>query len=161
VWGWSNLPLAYRTTLWLGAHGLGRQPVTAPRAVTRRITASDNVAMLRALGQDPLMIFETRIDVLYGLVRLMERAYKAADRLPPPTLLLYGQKDQIVPPHAIKRTAARLPAHVRTLSYPTGYHMLLRDLQAQTVWADIAAFITDPNAASPSGVGPISASSRR
>lgn len=161
VWGWSNLPLAYRTTLWLGAHGLGRRPVTAPRAVTRRIRASDNEPMLRALGRDPLMQFETRIDVIYGLVRLMERAYDAAGRLPPPTLLLYGEKDQIVPRPAVARTVARLPAHVRTVSYPDGWHMLLRDRQAPAVWADIDAFITDAGASLPSGTGPVSTSSRR
>ena len=35
--------------------------------------------------------------------------------------------------------------------YDTGYHMLLRDLDAEPVLADIAAWITDRDAPLPSG----------
>jgi hypothetical protein len=35
--------------------------------------------------------------------------------------------------------------------YENGYHMLLRDLQAETVWTDIAAWITDRAQPLPSG----------
>jgi alpha-beta hydrolase superfamily lysophospholipase len=52
----------------------------------------------------------------------------------------------------MKRTARRLPAHVRTAYYPDGYHMLLRDLQSEIVFADILAFLNDPAAQLPSGV---------
>lgn len=151
VWGWSNLPLAYRATLWLGAHTAPRQPVTPPRGVVRKITPSDNIEMLRRIGRDPNMLFETRIDAVYGLVRLMERAYRNAGKAPPQTLVLYGSRDQIIPRQAMVRTARRLPSTVRTAQYPEGYHMLLRDLQAERVWADILAFAQDPAAPLPSG----------
>jgi alpha-beta hydrolase superfamily lysophospholipase len=111
--------------------------------------------MLRRLGRDPNMIFATRLDAVYGLVRLMERAYKAADRLPPQTLVLYGARDQIIPRPALTATVAKLPSSVRTIEYPEGYHMLTRDLQAERVWADVAAFITDPTGPLPSNLGPI------
>ncbi|MEI9890035.1 MAG: hypothetical protein WDN45_04775 [Caulobacteraceae bacterium] len=39
----------------------------------------------------------------------------------------------------------------RTLYYEHGWHLLLRDLQAQTVWRDCEAFIRDPGGAMPSG----------
>jgi alpha-beta hydrolase superfamily lysophospholipase len=146
VWGWSNLPLAYRATLWLGAHTAPRRPVTAPRRVVRRIQPSDNVAMLQALGRDKNMIFETRIDALYGLVRLMERAFQRIERAPPQTLMLTGAKDQIIPRRSLERAAERLPAGVRRIDYPNGYHMLLRDLQAEVVWGDILTFLKDPAA---------------
>ena len=45
-------------------------------------------------------------------------------------------------------------AHARTATLAldnTGYHMLLRDLDAEPVLADIAAWITDPAAPLPSG----------
>jgi alpha-beta hydrolase superfamily lysophospholipase len=155
VWGWSNLPLPYRTTLWLGAHTVGRRPVTPPRVVTRRIRATDNVEALRAMGRDPNMIFETRIDVLYGLVRLMEAAYRSAGALPGDrTAVFTGQNDQIVPRHAFVALAPRLPPGVRTVDYPEGWHMLTRDLQAQRMYADAASFILDPDAPFPSGVAP-------
>ena len=40
---------------------------------------------------------------------------------------------------------------VRVARYQAGFHMLLRDLQAATVLADIAAWIGDPATALPSG----------
>ena len=156
VWGWSNLPLAYRVSLWTTAHlPVSRKPFDPPRRATRTIMASDNIEMLRRLGRDPNMIFATRLDAVYGLVRLMERAYKAADRLPPQTLVLYGSRDQIIPRPALTATVAKLPPSVRTIEYPEGYHMLTRDLQAERVWADIAAFITYPAGPLPSNLGPI------
>lgn len=151
VWGWSNLPIAYRATLWLGAHTAPARPVTPPRGVVRRITASDNIEMLRRIGRDPNMLFETRIDAVYGLVRLMERAYRNAGKATPQTLVLYGARDQIIPRKAMVRTSRRLPATVRTAQYREGYHMLLRDLQAERVWSDILAFALDPSAPLPSG----------
>jgi acylglycerol lipase len=155
VWGWSNLPLPYRTTLWLGAHTMGRRPVTPPRVVTRRIRATDNVEALRAMGRDPNIIFDTRIDVVYGLVRIMEAAYQSADDLPGDrTAVFTGQNDQIVPRHAFVALAPRLPAGVRTVDYPNGWHMLTRDLQAETMYADAASFILTPEAPFPSGVAP-------
>ena len=42
----------------------------------------------------------------------------------------------------------------RTLYYEKGWHLLLRDLQAETVWRDAAAFIRDPSAPAPSGAPP-------
>lgn len=156
VWGWSNLPLAYRVSLWTTAHlPVSRKPFDPPRTVTRTIMASDNIEMLRRLGRDPNMIFATRLDAVYGLVRLMEKAYRAADKLPPQTLVLYGARDQIIPRPALKATVAKLPPTVRTVEYPDGYHMLTRDLQAERVWADVAAFIADPNGPLPSNLGPI------
>ena len=38
------------------------------------IKPSDNIAMLRALSRDPLVIKETRVDTIYGLVDLMDAA---------------------------------------------------------------------------------------
>lgn len=155
VWGWSSQPLPYRLALWSAAHTAPQQRLTPPRTVTNHIRASDNVEMLQALGRDPLMIFKTRIDSVYGLVSLMETASKTAGLLPVPTLMLYGSNDQIVPRNAVARTIKAIPASVRTAEYPQGWHMMLRDLQAPTIWADIASFIDDPTAPLPSGVGPI------
>jgi acylglycerol lipase len=150
VWGWSNLPAVYSATLWLGAHAAGGRPVTPPRVVTRRIRATDNDTILRQLGRDRLMLFETRIDAVFGLVRLMELAWRSAGALPAGTLFLYGANDQIVPPGALARTIARLPPDTPVVRYPNGWHMLTRDLQAEVVFADVAAFLEDPAAPLPS-----------
>lgn len=150
VWGWSTLPDAYALTLWTGAHTFPWRAVTPPRGVVRRIRASDNDEMLRRIGRDPNMLFETRIDAVYGLVNLMESASQRSGALDGDVLFLYGQNDQIIPRASAEAAARRLPGSARTALYDEGYHMLLRDLQAETVYADILSFIRDPAAPLPS-----------
>jgi alpha-beta hydrolase superfamily lysophospholipase len=150
VWGWSTLPKSYAATLWLGAHTLGARPVTPPKGVQRRIVASDNNAMLQKIGRDPNMLFTTRIDAIYGLVGMMERASDSAADLKVPTAFLYGAKDQIIPRASAEKAARQLPPTARTAIYPNGYHMLLRDLQAKVVWDDVLAFVRDAAAPFPS-----------
>jgi alpha-beta hydrolase superfamily lysophospholipase len=151
--GWGALPLLYRPSLWLSARLRRAWIVRPPRFV--EIWPSDNIEMLRRNGRDPMMQRENRIDQVEGVVSLMENAHDHADKLPPATLITYGAKDEVIPPAGMKRTAPRFPAHVRTAYYPDGYHMLLRDLQAEVVFADILAFLENENAALPSGVGHI------
>lgn len=104
--------------------------------------ASDNIEMLRALGQDPLYLRETRIDGIAGLVNLMVEAQTVAPRVGIPMLVLLGAKDQIVPPDAAKRFVATLPAETcQVATYPDGWHLLLRDHQRGRVFADIASWI--------------------
>ena len=110
--------------------------------------------MLRDLARDPVVIKETRIDTLYGLVGLMDSAYDAAPGIRKPVLLLYGAKDEIVPSAAIAGTVERLEAvqaDVTFACYPNGYHMLLRDLEREQVWKDIAAWIGQTAPPLPSG----------
>jgi alpha-beta hydrolase superfamily lysophospholipase len=68
-----------------------------------------------------------------------------------PTLMLYGARDEVILPDGVRRAAEKMPAHVRTAYYEKGYHMLLNDLQAETVWSDVLAFIRSPAAPLPSG----------
>ncbi len=152
VWGRAAMPFYQRAALWLGAHTL---PWLKLSGRGLRIRASDNVEMLRALGRDPLIIKETRIDTLYGLVNLMDAALAAAPRFDAPALVLYGDKDEVIPAPPTRRMLASLPRRARTRQriarYAKGFHMLLRDLQARTVWLDIAAWMADRRAALPSG----------
>jgi acylglycerol lipase len=119
------------------------------------IRPSDNEAMLGALRNDPLVIKGTRSDTLHGLVALMGEALSAGPSFTAPALILYGANDQIVPRAPVARFVATLPpdaaAHQRVAYYPTGYHMLLRDIGGPLVTADILAWITDRAAALPSG----------
>jgi acylglycerol lipase len=148
VWGGSTMNPVYRITLWIAAHTVPSQSVTG-RALG--ILPSDNIEMLRALGRDPLVIKETCIDSLYGLVGLMGAAQRVSEHAKGPLLVLYGAKDGVIPRPPISEMAAKLAASARFVVYPAGYHMLLRDLQAQTVWRDIAAWIDDTVAPLPSG----------
>ena len=156
VWGWGDQPLLYRTTLWLGAHTIGGRSVSPPPFVQRRIVASDNIEHLRRMGRDPNMIFRTRIDTIYGLVSLMHAARTGVGRMrAPPTLMLYGANDDIIPAEPSHAAARQLPAGARTAYYARGFHMLTRDLQGPVVSGDILAFIRDPSAPLPSGAPPI------
>lgn len=138
VWGWSSMNPLYRVALWLSAHTIPWKRVTGG---SLEITPSDNIEMLRALGRDPLVIKKTRIDAVYGLTGLMERAYRNASKLNVPILLLYGRHDEIIPAEPIHKVAERLNGASRTIIYENGYHMLLRDLQAEVVWRDILEWI--------------------
>ena len=138
----------YPLALWLGAHtfpwvklsgqGLGFKP-------------SDNNAMLIALGEDPLVIKKPRIDALYGIVNLMDAALEAAPSIRAPMLVLYGAHDEIIPKAPTALMLDRLAGPRAVAVYPDGYHMLMRDLQANVVDEDLAAWIAAPGAPLPSG----------
>ncbi len=148
VQGWRVLDWLSQSTLWLAAHTL---PWWSASGRGLDIVASDNIDMLRALGRDPLVIKQTRIDALYGLVGLMDEALDAAPGIAIPTLLLYGKNDELIDRSAIDTLVSTLTASHRALLYPAGYHMLLRDLQADVVIADVAAWIVDRDQPLPSG----------
>ena len=149
VWGRSTMPAYQRGALWLAARLVPWLKLSG-RGLRRR--ASDNVAMLRALGRDPLVIKETRIDALWGLTNLMDAALDAASRFDAKALILLGANDEIIPAEPNQRMIARLPPSPRRrmVRYPSGFHMLLRDLKAEIVWRDIAAWIADGDSPLPS-----------
>jgi acylglycerol lipase len=148
VWGRATMNPLQRAGLWLLAHSFPGAQFTG-RGLG--ITASDNTAMLRALGQDPLVLKQSRADALWGLTNLMDQALAAAPRLTAPALILYGERDEIIPPDPTCRMLATLPATSRVAIYPDGYHMLTRDLGARVVLEDMAAWLTDAAVPLPSG----------
>ena len=148
VWGRAVMPLTHRIALWLGVRTMPRNRVSG-RGLG--LIPSDNIEMLRALGRDPLVIKETRVDALYGLVNLMDEALASSPLMRTPTLVLYGARDEIIPRGPTIRMLVNLSAPHRVALYPRGYHMLLRDLQAEVVWCDIAAWIDDQAVQLPSG----------
>jgi acylglycerol lipase len=152
IWGRDTQGPIQSGALWLAAHTMPWAEVTGEGL---NVHPSDNIAMLRDLGRDPLVIKATRIDAVYGLVNLMDLAYEAAPRLRRPALVLYGSREDILPGSAVLATLRRLPADAGRRPcialYPKGYHMLLRDLEAATVRDDIVAWIADPAAPLPSG----------
>ena len=155
VWGWSSQPLTYRLALEVAAHTVPSKVFEPPSFVTEHIQASDNIPELIAMGRDPLMIWGARADALYGLVDAMEQAWRDIGAVKVPTLYGMGAHDEIIPRRPALQAAARLPAGDRTAYYPHGWHLLLRDKQAQNVWDDVAAFLRNPAAPLPSGAPPI------
>lgn len=150
VWGWGEMNIFYRITLWFGAHIMPNKTLTGERL---EIWPSDNIEMLRAFSRDPLVIRETTIGSIYGLVSLMDRGFTGSARFGEPALVLYGKKDQLVPARAVRRMWERIPSQKRFLLYANGYHMLERDLQAENVWRDILAWLGDRTGPMPSVAG--------
>jgi alpha-beta hydrolase superfamily lysophospholipase len=144
VWSRSDMPLLYRGALFFAAHllpGLILSNSAASHVVT--IVPSDNIAMLRALGRDPLFQKKTRADAVYGLVNLMDEARNAPARIKdaPPILFLYGKNDQIIPAKPTEAVVAELGSKAVVHRYDRGYHMLLRDLEGPEVWQDTLDWI--------------------
>jgi acylglycerol lipase len=152
IWARETQPLMNRAALWAGVRIIPDMSFTG-RGLG--VLASDNIPMLRKLGRDPLYIHATRTDAIYGLVDLMDQGLAAAAKVTQPLLVLYGAKDQVIPKRPIADLMARLPRTAdgtqRLAYYANGWHLILRDLDARTVDADVAAWIQDHHVALPSG----------
>lgn len=138
LWGDDTLSGFYQASLWVLAHLI---PASEWTGEDLDIMASDNLEILYAMGDDPLVIKETRIDAVYGLVHLMAQAYVDIAQLKKPVLLLYGAKDQVIPPLPVAKAINRIEAPYSVGYYENGYHMLLRDLQREVVYKDILSWI--------------------
>lgn len=152
VWGRESMPWAQSALLWLSAHTMPGVPLSG-RGL--KIQPSDNIEMLIALGRDPLIIKGTRVDAINGLVDLMDEALAASRTFRARALILYGGRDEIVKAGPTRMMFDRLPEDAKgnrqIAIYPKAYHMLLRDLDAKTVWTDIIAWTEKPDAHLPSG----------
>jgi len=138
VWGGAALPLPYRLSLNLAATIAPGKTLTGERAGRQ---PSDNMAVMRAMAVDPLVIKETRLDAILGVVRLMGEAYGEADAVGGDILFLIGEKDEVIPVKTMRKASGRLCGRVDVRLYPEGWHLLLRDLQGPVVWRDIADWI--------------------
>ena len=152
LWARSTMPWYQTGLLWTLAHSLPWLTLTGEGV---HVVASDNIEMLRALGRDPWVIKATRVETVYGLTDLMDAAFNSAASLRGNTLMLYGEKDEIIPKeptYAFLQQFLQADATKKTVAiYQHGYHMLLRDLQAPTAWKDIAAWINASPDKLPSG----------
>lgn len=152
VWGASTMPFWQTGPLWFLSRTI---PWWRMSGAGLPITPSDNNAMLRRLANDPLIIKETRVDAIDGLVKLMDEGLEAAAALTGPAIILYGDADDVVPKRPTCRMIRSLPAAPsgawRIVLYPEGHHMLTRDLAGREPIDDIAAFMAAPSRAVPSG----------
>ena len=152
VWARETMPFYQRWALWLGVRLIPWITLTGENL---DITPSDNKKMLLELSRDPLFIKKTRVDTLYGLTNLMDKAYETAPRFSQNTIYLYGTRDEIIPPGPMadifrRRIRDSRSNRERFIVYKDGYHMLFRDLQAEVVWKDVLSWIQNPVAPLPS-----------
>lgn len=152
LWARETMPWYQTSLLWVAAHSMPWLTLTGEGV---HVMPSDNIKMLRALGKDPWVIKGTRVEAIYGLTDLMDAAFNNARALHKNTLILYGEKDDIIPKeptYTFLNTLLATDSSNKTVAiYPQGYHMLLRDLHAVTTWKDIATWITHSSDKLPSG----------
>ncbi|WP_149538285.1 alpha/beta hydrolase [Siccirubricoccus phaeus] len=149
VRGRKNMSEFSRTTLEIAARLI---PAVGFSGSAPGFAPSDNEEALRRWSRDPLTTKIFRVDFVYGLVDLMDRALEAASRFTMPALVLYGAHDRIVPPEPMRRLLRTIPpgnGH-RIAYYPEGHHLLLRDRGRAVVIADILAWLGNPAAPLPS-----------
>lgn len=139
IWGGERMNPFHRLLAWMAAALVPDERFTGKGVV--RIQASDNIEALRALGRDPLYLAPPSAREIFGLVRITDRANVAASRVATPSLLLLGDQDQIVPNRTVADIHTAKPGANRTISYPDGWHLLFRDLQAKRVWRDTADWV--------------------
>lgn len=156
-WGWRTLSPVEGVSLELMSWLAPWMPLSG-RGLG--ITPSDNIEVLRELAADPLVLKEARVDGIFGLVGLMDVAYDALDEVTVPVLMLYGAREDVLPQRAVEAAVTQLegcrgvPGSAcapRVALYEEGYHLLLRDLNAPVVLADIVAWIANPAGPLPSG----------
>ena len=150
VWSRGHMPWYQRAGLWLAARVAPDRKLTGSGL---EIRPSDNRDMLRALGRDPLIQRGARADALEGLANLMDNAQAAIPEHRGRTLILYGEKDQIIPRRPTCNMFQRLPnpEQWRAVLYAEGYHMLTRDLQGDVVRRDIGDWALNPGGELSSG----------
>ena len=152
VWARQTMPWYQNVLLWTLSHTVPWMTLTGQNL---DIKPSDNIEMLKAFAQDPLIIKETRVESIYGLVNLMDQAFSSAKLISTTALLLYGEKDEVIPKEPTYQFLSNLPdttpTHTIISIYKNGYHMLLRDLQASILWKDIDFWINSFSTPLPSG----------
>jgi acylglycerol lipase len=136
--------------LWFFAHTIPWMPA-GPTSIDYKPT--DNPKALEKLRTDPMMLRQPRLDMAYGLVDLMDAARHAAGRVHMPYLMLHGLGDRIVPREPVRAAIEIMPrrADSKLAFYREGYHLLLRDKDGPVVAADIVVWMSDHEAALPSG----------
>jgi alpha-beta hydrolase superfamily lysophospholipase len=151
VWNRRSMP-------WYQRAALDTLARVAPRALLTGqgvpIHPTDNMETLRAMSADPLVLKGAHVDSLWGVTNLMDQGADGVPKLRGPTLLLYGERDTIIPRSAYCRMLERLPEdrpELRLVLYRHGWHLLPRDRQGARVRHDIAEWLRDPSAPLPSG----------
>lgn len=132
---WEEFPIPIRASLWLAAHTIPWYVFTGQGL---DLKPTDNIEVWREMSRDEDVIRGTRADAIYGLVRLMDHAARAAPEIRFPVLLLYGRHDDFVREWMIDWLADNLPQdRLELVRYEDGYHWLLRDLKPEKVHATI------------------------
>jgi alpha-beta hydrolase superfamily lysophospholipase len=145
VWSRDDMPFYYGWAAWFMAHVFPSMHVSGSGL---HIVACDNYDVLRKLSRDPLYQHSARSDQVYGLINLMDEGRQTPKHLQqstPPILFMYGAHDQVIPAKPTEATIEDLGSRAEVHKDDNGYHMLLRDLDAQSQWQIVSDWIAKTN----------------
>ena len=155
VWGEEVMPWYQRLGLRVGEAVTPGMRLSVDLAEAMGILPTDDEDVRQAMRDNPRVQREARVDTIDGLSDLMDAALEASTELPGPSLILYGDQDEIIPAEPVCMMLRRLPdpdfRPWRFVLYPGGYHMLTRYSGSAQVHADINAWLDDIGAPLPSG----------
>ncbi len=141
VWGEDRPNVLLRVSFWLLAQIVPGVKLSGDGI---EIWPTDNIEVLRQMSRDELVLKDTRIDALYGLLRLVDETVEIEQHVTLPVLILAGRRDELIPIETTLGFANKLEAlNCQIAVYESGWHMLLRDKQAPAVWEDIVSWIVD------------------
>lgn len=93
-------------------------------------------------GNDPLVVRELRADTYARVVELADLASQEAERINVPTLVLYGEEDDVIARESIDALMRRLGANGTLKVYADRPHLVLQARDRAAVEADILRFLT-------------------
>jgi alpha-beta hydrolase superfamily lysophospholipase len=163
VHGWDSLPWIQRVALRLSNFvAPGARPRQSWGHAVADIQVTDDPVIARLQARDPFILRAVRVDMIHGVVNLMDRTLERIPALPPATLVQYGERDDIIPRAAgcalFDRMADTGPDVVLRL-YPRGYHYLMRDRQRERTIADLRAWL-DQSRPAGDAISPSAAAAR-
>jgi len=151
VAGRESMPFLVRSTTWLLAHSIPWFPFPVNRKLwfipdIYDMLDWEDEEIREEYIEDPLFLGSTRFDATWGLFKLMDAAQEAAPRLTCPTLILFGERDEVVRTEFALAFLNKLPADTWQLAvYADGCHNLLAGRKESHVPSDIAAWMLHPN----------------
>ena len=121
-----------------------------------KVTACNNVEILKALAKDKYFIHKPNLKSLNGIAELMDESYedteKFLDQLAYRTLIILPVKDEIVPRKPLTKLLIDKKDSIKdnlTLAiFKNNYHMILRDLESETISKFLADWINNLNSSS-------------
>ncbi len=92
--------------LWLLAHLM---PAYEPSTEAETADLSTDETLTKSILNDPGYRKTIRIDSVYGLVDLMDKAVEAAPQLDRPVLVFYGGEDKLLPVSSMRQALSEMP----------------------------------------------------
>lgn len=137
VWGPSSWPWYQKMGLYVTSYTMPWLKLSGGGIVQ----PTDHIENWKNWSRDPLVTRETRVDSLWGVSWLMDDALHHANDLETPTFLLYGNRDEVIPPEPVAKFVSNLKEGHKVKYYDEGWHWLPRDHNGPKVWEDILSWI--------------------